>query len=216
MLLSKILEELLWGMGTSIEIFLLTLLFSIPLGLAVAAGRMSSFKPLQWFMKAYISIMRGTPLMLQLIVVFFGPYYIFGMTLSRDFRMIAVIIAFTINYAAYFSEIYRGGIEAIPRGQKEAGQVLGMTKVQIFFKIELLQVVKRILPPMGNEIITLIKDTSLANVIAVMDITMTAKTFTNKGLVWPLFYSGLFYLAFCGLLTILFSKLEKKLDFFKN
>ena len=122
MLLSKILEELLWGMGTSIEIFLLTLLFSIPLGLAVAAGRMSSFKPLQWFMKAYISIMRGTPLMLQLIVVFFGPYYIFGMSLSRDFRMIAVIIAFTINYAAYFAEIFRGGIESIPNGQYEAAQ----------------------------------------------------------------------------------------------
>ena len=125
MLLSKILEELLWGMGTSIEIFLLTLLFSIPLGLAVAAGRMSSFKPLQLLMKAYISIMRGTPLMLQLIVVFFGPYYIFGMTLSRDFRMIAVIIAFTINYAAYFAEIFRGGIESIPNGQYEAAQVLG-------------------------------------------------------------------------------------------
>ena len=146
MLLSKILEELLWGMGTSIEIFLLTLLFSIPLGLAVAAGRMSSFKPLQWFMKAYISIMRGTPLMLQLIVVFFGPYYIFGMTLSRDFRMIAVIIAFTINYAAYFAEIFRGGIESIPNGQYEAAQVLGYNRLETFFIIVLPQVVKIVLP----------------------------------------------------------------------
>lgn len=152
--------------------------------------------------------------MLQLFVVFFIPGLLFGTPMRN--RLLAALIAFVINYAAYFSEIYRGGIEAIPRGQKEAGQVLGMTKAQIFFKIELLQVIKRILPPMGNEIITLIKDTSLANVIAVMDITMTAKTFTNQGLVWPLFYSGLFYLAFCGLLTILFSKLEKKLDFFKN
>ena len=149
----------------------------------------------------------------MVFVAFYIPGLLFGVPMRN--RMLAALIAFVINYSAYFSEIYRGGIEAIPRGQKEAGQVLGMTKVQIFFKIELLQVIKRILPPMGNEIITLIKDTSLANVIAVMDITMTAKTFTNQGLVWPLFYSGLFYLAFCGLLTILFSKLEKKLDFFK-
>lgn len=152
--------------------------------------------------------------MLQLFVVFFVPGLIFDMPMRN--RMVAALIAFVINYSAYFSEIYRGGIEGIPRGQREAGQVLGMTKSQIFFKVELLQVIKRIIPPMGNEIITLIKDTSLANVIAVMDITMTAKTFTNQGLIWPLFYSGLFYLAFCGILTLLFSWLEKKLNFFKN
>ena len=205
---------LLTGFGQNCVIFLVTLALAVPLGLVVAFGSMSKFKPLSYLSKIFVWIIRGTPLMLQLFVVFFIPGLLFGTPMRN--RLLAALVAFVINYAAYFSEIYRGGIEAIPRGQKEAGQVLGMTKAQIFFKIELLQVIKRILPPMGNEIITLIKDTSLANVIAVMDITMTAKTFTNQGLVWPLFYSGLFYLAFCGLLTILFSKLEKKLDFFKN
>ena len=205
---------LLTGFGQNCVIFLVTLALAVPLGLVVAFGSMSKFKPLSYLTKIFVWIIRGTPLMLQLFVVFFIPGFLFGTPMRN--RLLAALVAFVINYAAYFSEIYRGGIEAIPRCQKEAGQVLGMTKAQIFFKIELLQVIKRILPPMGNEIITLIKDTSLANVIAVMDITMTAKTFTNQGLVWPLFYSGLFYLAFCGLLTILFSKLEKKLDFFKN
>ena len=205
---------LLTGFGQNCVIFLVTLALAVPLGLVVAFGSMSKFKPLSYLSKVFVWVIRGTPLMLQLFVAFYIPGLLFGVPMRN--RMLAALIAFVINYSAYFSEIYRGGIEAIPRGQKEAGQVLGMTKVQIFFKIELLQVVKRILPPMGNEIITLIKDTSLANVIAVMDITMTAKTFTNQGLVWPLFYSGLFYLAFCGILTILFSKLEKKLDFFKN
>ena len=204
---------LLTGFGQNCVIFLVTLALAVPLGLVVAFGSMSKFKPLSYLSKVFVWVIRGTPLMLQLFVAFYIPGLLFGVPMRN--RMLAALIAFVINYSAYFSEIYRGGIEAIPRGQKEAGQVLGMTKVQIFFKIELLQVVKRILPPMGNEIITLIKDTSLANVIAVMDITMTAKTFTNQGLVWPLFYSGLFYLAFCGILTILFSKLEKKLDFFK-
>lgn len=203
----------LTGFGQNCVIFLVTLALAVPLGLVVAFGSMSKFKPLSYLTKIFVWIIRGTPLMLQLFVAFYIPGLLFGVPMRN--RMLAALIAFVINYSAYFSEIYRGGIEAIPRGQKEAGQVLGMTKAQIFFKIELLQVIKRILPPMGNEIITLIKDTSLANVIAVMDITMTAKTFTNQGLVWPLFYSGLFYLAFCGLLTILFSKLEKKLDFFK-
>ena len=206
---------LLAGFWESLKVFVLTLVFSIPLGLVVCFGSMSRCCLLRKLTRGFVWVIRGTPLMLQLIVVFFMPYYVFGIKLSTGWRVYAALIGFSINYAAYFSEIYRGGIEAIPRGQKEAGQVLGMTKAQIFFKIELLQVIKRILPPMGNEIITLIKDTSLANVIAVMDITMTAKTFTNQGLVWPLFYSGLFYLAFCGILTILFSKLEKKLDFFK-
>ena len=204
---------LLNGFGQNCVIFLVTLALAAPLGLVVSFGSMSKFKPLSYLSKVFVWVIRGTPLMLQLFVAFYIPGLLFGVPMRN--RMLAALIAFVINYSAYFSEIYRGGIEAIPRGQKEAGQVLGMTKVQIFFKIELLQVVKRILPPMGNEIITLIKDTSLANVIAVMDITMTAKTFTNQGLVWPLFYSGLFSLAFCGILTILFSKLEKKLDFFK-
>ena len=206
-------KRLLNGFGQNCVIFLVTLALAAPLGLVVSFGSMSKFKPLSYLSKVFVWVIRGTPLMLQLFVAFYIPGLLFGVPMRN--RMLAALIAFVINYSAYFSEIYRGGIEAIPRGQKEAGQVLGMTKVQIFFKIELLQVVKRILPPMGNEIITLIKDTSLANVIAVMDITMTAKTFTNQGLVWPLFYSGLFYLAFCGILTILFSKLEKKLDFFK-
>ena len=204
---------LLNGFGQNCVIFLVTLALAAPLGLVVSFGSMSKFKPLSYLSKVFVWVIRGTPLMLQLFVAFYIPGLLFGVPMRN--RMLAALIAFVINYSAYFSEIYRGGLEAIPRGQKEAGQVLGMTKVQIFFKIELLQVVKRILPPMGNEIITLIKDTSLANVIAVRDITMTAKTFTNQGLVWPLFYSGLFYLAFCGILTILFSKLEKKLDFFK-
>lgn len=205
---------LIQGFGKNCVIFFVTLALAVPLGLVISFGSMSKFKPLAIITKLYVWIIRGTPLMLQLFVVFFVPGLIFDMPMRN--RMVAALIAFVINYSAYFSEIYRGGIEGIPRGQREAGQVLGMTKSQIFFKVELLQVIKRIIPPMGNEIITLIKDTSLANVIAVMDITMTAKTFTNQGLIWPLFYSGLFYLAFCGILTLLFSWLEKKLDFFKN
>lgn len=205
---------LLQGFGKNCVIFFVTLALAVPLGLVISFGSMSKFKPLAIITKLYVWIIRGTPLMLQLFVVFFVPGLIFDMPMRN--RMVAALIAFVINYSAYFSEIYRGGIEGIPRGQREAGQVLGMTKSQIFFKVELLQVIKRIIPPMGNEIITLIKDTSLANVIAVMDITMTAKTFTNQGLIWPLFYSGLFYLAFCGILTLLFSWLEKKLNFFKN
>lgn len=205
---------LLGGFWQNCIIFFVTLIFSLPLGLIISFGSMSKFKPLSAVVKVFVWIIRGTPLMLQLFVVFFVPGLVFGVPMKN--RMLAALIAFIINYAAYFSEIYRGGIESTPCGQREAGQVLGMTKSQIFFKIELLQVVKRIIPPMGNEIITLIKDTSLANVIAVMDITMTAKTFTNQGLVWPLFYSGLFYLIFCGILTLLFSYIEKKLDFFRS
>lgn len=205
---------LLGGFWQNCVIFFVTLIFSLPLGLIISFGSMSKIKPISAVVKVFVWIIRGTPLMLQLFVVFFVPGLVFGVPMKN--RMLAALIAFIINYAAYFSEIYRGGIESTPRGQREAGQVLGMTKSQIFFKIELLQVVKRIIPPMGNEIITLIKDTSLANVIAVMDITMTAKTFTNQGLVWPLFYSGLFYLVFCGILTFLFSYIEKKLDFFRS
>ena len=206
--------ELLIGFWETLKIFFLTLLFSIPLGLVVCFGSMSGFKPLRWLTRGIIWVVRGTPLMLQLIVVFYGPGLIFG--LPSMGRFTAVILAFTINYACYFSEIYRGGIESIPKGQYEAGQVLGMTKGQIFFKVVLLQVVKRILTPMSNEIITLVKDTSLSRVIAVYEIIYTGQSFIKKGLIWPLFYTGAFYLIFSGLLTVLFTKLEKKLSYFRG
>ena len=206
--------ELLTGFWETLKIFLLTLLFSIPLGLVVSFGSMSGFKPLRWLTRGVIWVIRGTPLMLQLIVVFYGPGLMFGLPAMGRFP--AVILAFTINYSCYFSEIYRGGIESIPRGQYEAGQVLGMTKSQIFFKVVLLQVVKRILAPMSNEIITLVKDTSLARIISVYEIIWAGESFIKKGLIWPLFYTGAFYLVFNGLLTILFSKLEEKLDYFRG
>ena len=206
---------LLKGFGQTMNIFLLTLAFSIPLGLLVCFGTMSKFSPLRYVMKAIVWIIRGTPLMLQLIVVFYGPGLLFG--LPAIGRFTAVILAFTINYACYFSEIYRGGIESIPVGQYEAGQVLGLTKNQIFFKIVLLQVVKRIIPSMGNEIITLVKDTSLARVIAVYEIMWTGQAFIKSdGLIWPMFYTGAFYLLFSGLLTLLFQRIEHKLDYYRG
>ena len=208
------LGQLATGMLVTGEIFFLTLLFSLPLGLVISFGRMSKNGLLRTITKIYISIMRGTPLMLQLIAVTYGPYYLFGTAVSKN-KLIPVVIAFAINYAAYFSEIYRGGIEAVPKGQTEAGQVLGMTRSQIFFKVTLLQVVKRILPPMGNEIITLVKDTSLANTIANKEIIMMAKEYSAKGLIWPLFSTALFFLVFVGALTILFNWAEKKLDYFR-
>ena len=206
--------ELLTGFWETLKIFFLTLLFSIPLGLVVCFGSMTRFRPVRWLTRGVIWVIRGTPLMLQLIVVFYGPGLMFG--LPSMGRFTAVILAFTINYACYFSEIYRGGIESIPRGQYEAGQVLGMTKRQIFFKVVLLQVVKRILPPMSNEVITLVKDTSLARIIAVYEIIYMGQYFIKKGLIWPLFYTGAFYLVFSGLLTVLFGKLEKKLSYFRG
>ena len=205
---------LLTGLGTTIQIFFLTLLFALPLGLVVCFGSMSKFTPLRWLTRGFVWIIRGTPLMLQLIIIFYGPGLIFGLP-SMD-RFTAVIVAFSINYACYFSEIYRGGIESIPMGQFEAGQVLGMTKSQIFFKVVLLQVIKRILAPMGNEVITLVKDTSLARIISVYEIVFRGQAFIKQGLIWPLFYTGVFYLIFCGLLTILFNRLEKKLDYFRG
>ena len=206
--------KLLEGFGTTFLIFLVTLLLAIPLGLPIALCSMSRFQPLRWLSRGFVWVIRGTPLMLQVIIVFYGPDLI-GMPTSLS-RMIAVIVAFVINYAAYFSEIYRGGIESIPKGQNEAGQVLGLRKGQIFFRITLLQVIKRIIPPMSNEIITLVKDTSLARIIAVRELIMEASTFIKtQALLWPLFYSGAFYLLFCGLLTILFNALEKKLDYIK-
>lgn len=206
--------ELLTGFWETLKIFFLTLLFSIPLGLVVCFGSMTRFRPVRWLTRGVIWVIRGTPLMLQLIVVFYGPGLMFGLPSMGRFP--AVILAFTINYACYFSEIYRGGIESIPRGQYEAGQVLGMTKSQIFFKVVLLQVVKRILPPMSNEVITLVKDTSLARIIAVYEIIYMGQSFIKKGLIWPLFYTGAFYLVFSGLLTVLFGKLEKKLSYFRG
>ena len=206
--------ELLTGFWETAKIFILTLVFSLPLGLVVCFGSMSRFAPLRWLTKGFVWVIRGTPLMLQLIIVFYGPGLIFG--LPSMGRFTAVILAFTINYSCYFSEIYRGGIEAIPKGQYEAGQVLGVTKQQIFFKVVLLQVVKRILAPMSNEIITLVKDTSLARIVAVYEIIWMGQSFIKKGLIWPLFYTGAFYLIFCGVLTLLFGYLEKKLNYFRG
>ena len=206
---------LLKGFGETLNIFLLTLVFSIPLGLLVAFGTMSKFSPLRMLMKSIVWIIRGSPLMLQLIIVFYGPGLLFGLPAMGRFT--AVILAFTINYACYFSEIYRGGIESIPIGQYEAGQVLGLTKNQIFFKIILMQVVKRIIPSMGNEIITLVKDTSLARVIAVYEIMWVGQAFIKSdGLIWPMFYTGAFYLVFSGLLTLLFQRIEHKLDYYRG
>lgn len=202
------------GFLENCRLFFETLLFSIPLGLLICFGSMSKFKPLSYLIKTFVWIIRGTPLMLQLFIVFYVPGLIFDIPMRN--RMLAALIAFVINYACYFSEIFRGGIESIPKGQYEAGQVLGLTKAQIFFKIVLLQVVKRIVPPMSNEIITLVKDTSLARVIAVGEILMSAERFAGKGLIWPLFYTGLYFLLFNGLLTILFGYIEKKLDYFKS
>ena len=206
--------ELLMGFWKSIQVFALTLLFSIPLGLVICFGSMSGFKPLRWLTRTFVWIIRGTPLMLQLILMFYGPGLLFDLTAMP--RMTATIVAFSINYACYFSEIYRGGIESVPQGQYEAGQVLGMTKRQIFFKVVLLQVVKRIVAPMGNEVITLVKDTSLARIIGIYEIIWAGERFIKKGLIWPLFYTGAFFLIFSGLLTILLGKIEKKLDYFRG
>ena len=207
--------QLLNGFGETMKIFLLTLLFSIPLGLVICFGSMSRFTPLRKLVRGFVWVIRGTPLMLQLMVFFYGPGLVFDLPALLS-RMAATVLAFSINYACYFSEIYRGGIESISKGQYEAGQVLGMTKSQIFFKIVLLQVIKRILAPMSNEIITLVKDTALARIIGVYEIIWAGEAFIKKGMLWPLFYTGIFYLVFSGGLTILFGKLEKKLDYFKG
>ncbi len=201
------------GFLENCRLFLETLLFSIPLGLIISFGSMSKFKPLSFLVKIFVWCIRGTPLMLQLFVVFYVPGLVFGIPMRN--RMLAALIAFVINYACYFSEIYRGGIESISKGQYEAGQVLGLTKSQIFTKIILLQVIKRIVPPMSNEIITLVKDTSLARVIAVAEILLAAERFAGKGIIWPLFYTGAYFLIFSGLLTILFGYVEKKMNYFR-
>ena len=216
MILSNVIAQLLGGMVTSIEIFLLTLLFSLPLGLLVAGGRMSGFAPIRWLAKVYISIMRGTPLMLQLIVVFFGPYYLFGMSLSSDYRFIAVIIAFTINYAAYFAEIYRGGIESINSGQYEAAQVLGYSKIETFFIIILPQVIKVVLPSITNEVITLVKDTSLSFVIAIPEMFTVAKQIAAADAsIAALLVAGIFYYVFNVLVAFVMARVENKLDYYE-
>ncbi|MCR4755567.1 MAG: amino acid ABC transporter permease [Lachnospiraceae bacterium] len=209
-------SQLLSGMVVSVEIFLLTLLFSLPLGLLVAFGRMSKNRILQGFVKVYIAIMRGTPLMLQLIVVYFAPFYVFGVKISQSYRFVAVIIAFSINYAAYFAEIYRAGIESIPIGQYEAAAVLGYSKSQTFFKIIFPQVIKRILPPVTNETITLVKDTSLAFVIAVAEMFTIAKQISAKqASVSALMVAGLFYFVFNYVVAYIMEMFEKKLSYYR-
>ncbi len=224
---TKVLFE---GFATTLELFAMTLIFALPLGLIISFGSMSKAKPIKWLVRTFVWVIRGTPLMLQLIIIFYVPGII-GMwareqetanmfiqwlaTWKVMERFTAALIAFVINYACYFSEIYRGGIESISKGQYEACHVLGMTKSQAFFKVVLLQVVKRIIPPMSNEIITLVKDTSLARIISVYEIIWSGESFIKSdGLLWPLFYTGAFFLLACGLLTVLFNKIEKKLSYF--
>ena len=200
------------------KLFILTLLFALPLGMVIAFGSMSRIHPIRWLVRTFVWIIRGTPLMLQLIIIFYGPGLLnmpFSWPSGLSGRFVAATVAFIINYACYFSEIFRGGIESIPVGQYEAGQVLGMTKTQIFFRVTLLQVVKRIVPPIGNEVITLVKDTSLARIIANKEIIMMAGEYTNKGLIWPLFATGIYFLVVVGALTILLNWVEKKLSYFR-
>lgn len=210
----EVVLKLLEGFAQNGILFVLTLLMAIPLGLVITFGSMSKFLPLKWLSRTFVWIIRGTPLMLQLFVVMYAPGILFHTPVRT--RMTAAIIAFVINYAAYFSEIYRAGIENVAKGQYEAGQVLGMTKAQVFFKVVLFQVFKNITPPMTNEVITLVKDTSLARVISVQEIIMTAEDFTKSGIIWPLFSTGLYFLIFNGVLTILFAKLEKKMNYYHN
>ncbi len=212
MLLSVTLT-LLEGLAVTLELFGLTLLFALPLGLVISFGSMSRCAPLRWVVKTIVWVVRGTPLMLQIMVVFFGPGLLFGLPLPQRFT--AAVVTFVINYSCYFSEIYRGGIQGVPVGQQEAGLVLGMTKSQVFFKVTLLQIIKRIVPPMGNEFITLVKDTALVRVISVYEITWMGETYIRKGMIWPLFYTAVFYLAVNGILTLLLGWLEKKMDYFK-
>ena len=204
---------MLEGSVTTLQMFVLTLLFALPLGLIISFGSMSRFSPLRWLTKSFVWIIRGSPLMLQILIVFYGPGLLFGWKALPRFT--AALVTFVINYACYFSEIYRGGIQGVPKGQQEAGQVLGMTKSQIFFKVTLLQVVKRIVPPMGNEFITLVKDTSLVRVISVYEIIWVGESFIKKGMIWPLFYCMVFYLLFSGALTLALGWVERKLSYFK-
>ena len=217
-MLQTVIPALCGGFLKTLEIFVLTLLGALPLGLIIAFGSMSRFIPLKALIRTIVWIVRGTPLMLQLLIIYYGPGLLFDSNIwggGANGRLTAVLAAFIINYACYFSEIYRGGIESISKGQLEAGQVLGMTRSQIFFKIVLLKVIKRIVPPMSNEIITLVKDTSLARIIAVYELIWAGQTFIKgAAIIWPLFMTGIFYLAFSGILTLLFGYIEKKLSYF--
>ena len=211
------------GFLQTLKLFAVTLLGALPLGLLISFGSMSKFKPLSAVVRVLVWIIRGTPLMLQLLIIFYFPGLVFGKQLwggGESGRFIASAVAFILNYACYFSEIYRGGIQGVPHGQQEAGQVLGLSKSQIFFKITLLQMIKRIVPPMSNEIITLVKDTSLARIIALQEVIWVGQAFMKgsqgiSGAIWPLFFTGVYYLAFSGLLTLLFGWVEKKLSYFK-
>ncbi len=211
------------GFLQTLKLFFVTLLGALPLGLIISFGSMSQFRPLSYFTKLIVWIIRGTPLMIQLLIVYYMPGLIFHNPIwggGEAGRFTAASVAFIFNYACYFSEIYRGGIQSVPDGQEEAGLVLGMTKTQIFFKIKLLQMIKRIIPPMSNEIITLVKDTSLARIIALQEIIWAGQSFMKgsngiAGAIWPLFFTGVYYLIFSGILTILLGRLEKKLDYFR-
>lgn len=218
----------IWGRLTeafwlNCQLFGLTLLFAVPLGLVVAFGSMNRFAPLRGAVKTFVWIIRGTPLMLQILVIYLGPGLLgfeSPWPSGSSGRLVAAVVAFAINYACYFSEIYRGGIQGVPKGQQEAGQVLGMTKTQIFFKVTLLQMVKRIVPPMSNEIITLVKDTSLSRIIALQEVIWAGQAFMKgshgiAGAIWPLFFTGVYYLIFSGILTLVLGRVEKKLDYFK-
>ena len=210
----SIISSLMEGFGLNFLLFVVTLVAAIPLGLLISFGSMAKFQPVKWIFRTFVWVIRGTPLMLQLFVVLYAPGLLLGIPMRS--RMTAALVACIVNYAAYFSEIFRGGIEGIPHGQYEAGQVLGMTKSQVFFKVVLFQVIKRITPPMGNEIITLVKDTSLARVIGVAEILMSAERFTKQGLIWPLFSTGIYFLVFNGVLTILLGHIEKKLNYYEG
>ena len=210
------------GFVQTLKLFAVTLIGAIPLGLVIAFGSMSRFRPLSILTRTFVWIIRGTPLMLQLIIIYYGP----GLMGNNWWgggevgRFLASAIAFIINYACYFSEIYRGGIQGVPIGQNEAGQVLGMTKGQIFFRVTLLQMIKRIVPPMSNEIITLVKDTSLARIISLQEVIWAGQSFLKgsqgiSGIIWPLFFTGLYYLLFSGILTILLGRLEQRLNYFR-
>ncbi|WP_029320188.1 amino acid ABC transporter permease [Butyrivibrio sp. AE3004] len=211
--------SLLEGFLGTLKLFILTLLFSLPLGLLISIGSMTRTKLVRIPIRFVIWVVRGTPLMLQLLIIYYGPGIFLGLNIwgsGGNGRFLAALVAFVFNYACYFSEIFRGGIQSIPVGQYEAGKVLGLTRQQIFFKVILLQVIKRIVPPISNEVITLVKDTSLARVIAVYEIIWNGQAFIkSSGIIWPLFYTGAFYLLFSGLLTLLFGYIEKKLSYFR-
>ena len=216
---SNVTLSLLEGFLGTLKLFSLTLLFSLPLGLIISFGSMNKNLVVKLPIRFIIWVVRGTPLMLQLLIIFYGPGIFLGVNLwgaGDSGRFTAALVAFVINYACYFSEIYRGGIQSIPKGQYEAAAVLGLSKSQTFFRIVLLQVIKKIVPPISNEVITLVKDTSLARVIALYEIIWEGERFIKSaGIIWPLFYTGAFYLVFSGLLTLLFGYIEKKLDYFR-